>query len=99
MVAEHALGLVPQRAGLARSALELFLTPKLVEQSLAYFRDVQTRNGRYQPFIDADDPPATWLNAGIMSEFRPKLQPFYYDETRFDSYLEQLGITYPTIRR
>ena len=84
---------------LARTALEMFLTPKLVEESLTYFRDVQTRNVSYQPFIDADDPPAIWLNAGIMSEFRSKLQPFYYDETRFDSYLEQLGIAYPTVRR
>jgi aminobenzoyl-glutamate utilization protein B len=84
---------------LARTALEMFLTPKLVEDAQAYFHDVQTRNVQYTPFIGPDDPPATWLNTQIMAEFRPKLQPFYYDETRFDTYLEQLGITYPTVRR
>jgi aminobenzoyl-glutamate utilization protein B len=26
------------------------------------------------------------------------MRPFYYDAERFDTYLEQLGIEYPTIR-
>ncbi len=64
-----------------------------------YFRDVQTKDTKYTPFITANDPPATWLNAEIMAEFRPKLETFYYDETRYDTYLEQLGITYPTLER
>jgi aminobenzoyl-glutamate utilization protein B len=33
-----------------------------------------------------------------MQEFKPRLEQFYYDETRFDTYLEQLGIAYPTVR-
>ena len=33
-----------------------------------------------------------------MAEFRARLEPFYYDEKRYGSYLEQLGITYPTVR-
>jgi aminobenzoyl-glutamate utilization protein B len=33
-----------------------------------------------------------------MEEFRPKLQPFYYDETKYATYLEQLGVQYPTLR-
>lgn len=83
----------------ARTALELFTTPKLVEEAWTYFRDVQARDTEYTPFITADDPPATWLNRRTMEEYRPRLQPFYYDETRFDTYLEQLGITYPTLTR
>ena len=31
--------------------------------------------------------------------YRPLLKRFYYDETRFDTYLEQLGIVYPTLTR
>jgi aminobenzoyl-glutamate utilization protein B len=84
---------------MARTALEFFLKPQLVEESWKYFREVQTKDTKYTPFIDADDPPAIWLNTRIMQEFKPKLEPFYYDETRFDSYLEQLGITYPTVRQ
>jgi aminobenzoyl-glutamate utilization protein B len=53
---------------------------------------------QYTPFIDADDPPPVWLNTRIMQQFKPQLTPFYYDETRYDTYLEQLGITYPTVR-
>jgi aminobenzoyl-glutamate utilization protein B len=26
------------------------------------------------------------------------MQPFYYDPARYGSYLEQLGVTYPTLR-
>lgn len=34
-----------------------------------------------------------------MEQFRPALQPYYFDDTRFDTYLEQLGIVYPTLSR
>jgi aminobenzoyl-glutamate utilization protein B len=83
---------------MARTALEFFLTPKLVEDAWKYFREVQTRETKYTPFIGPNDPPATWLNTSIMAEFKPKLQPFYYDETKYGTYLEQLGIKYPTLR-
>jgi aminobenzoyl-glutamate utilization protein B len=33
-----------------------------------------------------------------METYRPLLEQYYYDETRFDTYLEQLGIEYPTLR-
>jgi aminobenzoyl-glutamate utilization protein B len=84
---------------MARAALDFFMTPRLVQDAWAYFRDVQTKDMKYTPFIDADDPPAIWLNTAIMAEFKPRLAEFYYDETKFGTYLEQLGITYPTLRR
>ena len=53
-------------------------------------------------FVDAamsrPDEPAIWLNRDIMDEFRPQLEPYYYDPSRYDTYLEQLGIEYPTVR-
>jgi aminobenzoyl-glutamate utilization protein B len=39
------------------------------------------------------------MNADIMDEFREKMQPFYFDSDRYDSYLEQLGVSYPTLRQ
>ena len=33
-----------------------------------------------------------------MAEFKPKLEQYYYDPAQFETYLEQLGIEYPTIR-
>ncbi len=83
---------------LARTALQLFMEPDLVEEARTYFRDVQSKDQQYQPFITADDPPPTDLNTDIMAQFRPLLEPFYFDETKYDTYLEQLGITYPTLR-
>jgi aminobenzoyl-glutamate utilization protein B len=82
----------------ARSALELFLDPRIVDDAWHYFRDVQTRDQQYIPFLGPDDPPPVWLNRDIVAEFRSQLEPFYFDETRFDTYLEQLGIEYPTLR-
>jgi aminobenzoyl-glutamate utilization protein B len=92
-------GVVAGAKVLARSALEFFTTPRMVDDAWRYFRDVQTKDATYTPFVGPDDPPATWLNTELMREFRPQLEPFYYDETRFDTYLEQLGILYPTLTR
>jgi aminobenzoyl-glutamate utilization protein B len=83
----------------ARTALEMFMNPRLVQEANRYFTEVQTKDVQYTPFIDADDPPAIWLNSEIMEEYRPKLEPYYYDETKYDTYLEQLGIEYPTLKK
>ena len=92
-------GVVAGAKVLARSALELFVTPSLIDDAWKYFRNVQTANTKYTPFIGPNDPPPTFLNQRIMEAYRPQMRQFYYDETKFDSYLQQLGITYPTIRR
>ena len=38
------------------------------------------------------------LNAEIMAKYRPAMRKLYYDQTRYPSYLAQLGVTYPTVR-
>jgi aminobenzoyl-glutamate utilization protein B len=81
---------------LARTALQLFTDPDLLASAKVYFEE-QTRDQEYMPFITADDPPPIDLNRDIMAEFRSLLEPFYFDETRYETYLEQLGITYPTL--
>ncbi len=83
---------------MARTALLYFMSPEMVDEAWNYFDDVQTAEHTYTPFIDEDDPPAIHLNEGIMERFRPRMREFYYDETRYDTYLEQLGIEYPTVR-
>jgi len=83
---------------LARTALELFTDPTLVTKARAYFTDVQNKDQSYQPFITVNDPPPIDLNTDIMAVFRPQLEEYYFDETRYDTYLEQLGITYPMLR-
>ena len=82
----------------ARTLLDLFLDGETVEAAWTYFNDVQTAETVYTPFISPTDQPAIWLNEGIMARWRPEMRPYYYDSTRFSTYLEQLGIEYPTIR-
>ena len=48
--------------------------------------------------ITADDPPPIELNTEIMATYRKELEKFYYDETKYDTYLEQLGVSYPTLK-
>jgi len=83
---------------MAMTALELFMKPELVEQAWDYFRDVQTKDHQYTPFLTETDLPAIHLNTDKMAPFREQMKEFYYDETKYDSYLEQLGISYPTVR-
>ena len=33
-----------------------------------------------------------------MAKYRPEMKKYYYDPTKYKTYLEQLGITYPTVR-
>ena len=62
-----------------------------------YFTDVQTAEHQYTPFIDRDDPPAIEKNADIMAEFKEQLEQLYYDPSRYDTYLQQLGVNYPQL--
>jgi aminobenzoyl-glutamate utilization protein B len=34
-----------------------------------------------------------------MAEYRDRMRKYYYDPSRYDTYLEQLGIAYPTLRK
>ena len=82
----------------ALTLLDLFLDGETVDAAWTYFNDVQTAETTYTPFITPDDYPAIWLNEDIMARWRERMRPYYYDPSRFDSYLEQLGIEYPTVR-
>ena len=82
----------------AMTILDLMLTPKAITESWAYFNDVQTKTIKYKPFIAPTDMPAIWLNADKMLKYRDEMKKFYYDPTKFGTYMEQLGIKYPTIK-
>ena len=82
----------------AMTILDFLLKPGLVEQAWEYYRTVQLEDQEYKPMITAEETPAIHLNKDIMAEFKPLLEKYYYDETRYDTYLEQLGIEYPTLK-
>ena len=83
----------------AMTILDFLLQPELVDQAWDYFKNVQTKEETYKPMITKDDAPPIYLNEGIMKQFRPQLEKFYYDETKYDTYLQQLGVTYPTLKK
>jgi aminobenzoyl-glutamate utilization protein B len=79
----------------AMTALDLLMQPQLVSAARDYFENVQQAPKRYKPLLRPEDKPAIWLNKDTMERFKPELRKFYYDPTRYKSYLEQLGVTYP----
>jgi aminobenzoyl-glutamate utilization protein B len=48
------------------------------------------------PLIRPEDTPAIWLNKERMEKFRPEMKKYYYDPSKYKTYLDQLGIKYPT---
>ena len=83
----------------AMTALDFMLKPELLKQAWDYFNNVQTKEIKYQPLINSSDQPAIELNKEKMEQFAPQLKKYHYDPTRYKTYLEQLGIQYPTVRR
>ncbi|MFQ5789044.1 MAG: amidohydrolase [Acidobacteriota bacterium] len=80
------------------TALDLFMNPEIVQKAWEYFRNVQTKDHHYTPFITEDDPPAIHLNKQKMDAFREEMRKYYYQPSKYDTYLEQLGIEYPTVK-
>jgi aminobenzoyl-glutamate utilization protein B len=83
----------------AMTMLDLLLHPELVQKSWDYYNNVQTKDIKYKSFLRPDDKPAIWLNQKTMDEFRPRMKALYYDPSKYDNYLEQLGIKYPTVAK
>lgn len=83
----------------AMTLLDFMVRPDLVDAAWTYFREVQTADVEYVPFIRPEDEPAIHMNREIMDEFRETMRPYYYDAGAHDTYLEQLGVDYPTLRR
>ncbi len=83
----------------AMTALDFLLKPDLVKQAWDYFRTVQTKDVHYESFLAPDDKPAIELNKEKMEKFVPELKKYYFDPSRHRTYLEQLGIQYPTVKK
>ena len=51
------------------------------------------------PLMADTDQPAIELNREKMDRYREQMRKFYYDPAKYGTYLEQLGITYPTLKK
>lgn len=90
-------GVVAGAKAVAMTVLDLMTTPKLIDEAKAYFTEVQTKTQKYDPVLTKDDVPAIHLNKNIMAQMRPEMEKFYYDPSKYSSYLEQLGVAYPGV--
>jgi len=82
----------------ALTMLDILLHQEILDKAWDYFNNVQTKTEKYKSFIRDGDTPAIWLNKAIMDKYRPQMKTMYYDPSKYDTYLEQLGIKYPTVR-
>jgi aminobenzoyl-glutamate utilization protein B len=64
-----------------------------------YFTDVQLKNNKVLPLLSETDQPQIHLNRETMERFRPQMRKLYYDATKYDTYLDQLGIKFPTLTK
>jgi len=81
----------------AMTILDLLTKPELLTASKAAFTE-QTRNTKWQSLIPLDTAPPVTFNKEKMDRVRPQLQKLRYDPTKYKTYLEQLGIKYPTVQ-
>ena len=92
-------GVVTGAKVVATTLIDMLTNTKIISDAWDYFKNVQTKDVKYISFVDADTPPATHLNKKIMAEFRPELKKYYYDPSKYKTYLEQLGIQYPQLEK
>ena len=83
----------------AMTLVDLFMNPTILADAKDYFKNVQNKDQHYIPLITSNDPPATFLNKETMDKFREKMKPYYYNPAKYKTYLEQLGIKYPTLEK
>ena len=84
---------------IAMTAIALVADEELVEEAWRYHREVTTKDYTWESLIPAGTEPPIHLNADKMEKYRPLLEPLVYDEARYDNYLQQLGVTYPTLKK
>ena len=92
-------GVVAGSKVVAMTLLDLLERPQLVAEAKAYFTNVQTKDQKYVSFLSATDQPKIQTNAQIMAQYRPAMEKLYYDPDKYPTYLDQLGVKWPTLAK
>ncbi len=90
-------GVVAGSKVVAATLLDMLTDPKIIADAWEYHNTVQTKDQKYIPFLAPNTAPATHLNKKLQDSFRPELKKYYYDPSKYKTYLEQLGIEYPQL--
>jgi aminobenzoyl-glutamate utilization protein B len=88
-------GAVVGAKAVALTVLDLMTSPELLAAAKSYFNTDQQKYDHYDPMLTAADVPAVHLNDDLMAKMRPLMEPYYYDSSKYPTYLDQLGIRYP----
>lgn len=80
----------------AMTALDLLLRPDLIKAAKDYFAE-QTREIKWQSLIPLGTQPPVEMNREKMERVRPELRRLHYNPAKYATYLEQLGVKYPTL--
>lgn len=81
----------------AMTVIDLLTKPELMTAIKEYFAK-QTAETKWQPLIPPGTEPPVHFNKEKMERVMPRLKGLRYDPSKYASYLEQLGIAYPTVK-
>ena len=82
----------------AMTAIDLLMKPELIKAAWSYFAE-QTKETKWQSLIPEGVNAPIDLNQEKMARFRPEIEKLYFNPQKYKTYLEQLGIKYPTVVR
>ena len=83
----------------AMTLVDLFTDETIVTDAKKYYEEEQASKTVYKPMIRDQDTPAIDLNQEIMATYRNEMRKYYYNPKKYKTYLEQLGIKYPTVKK
>ncbi|MEZ0168199.1 amidohydrolase [Microvirga sp. TS319] len=92
-------GVVAGAKVIAMTTVDLLMKPDLLAQAKEYFTKDQQKGQTYVPMITAEDKPQVHINADIMAQYRPEMKKYYYDPSKYPTYLDQLGIKFPVLEK
>jgi aminobenzoyl-glutamate utilization protein B len=92
-------GIVAGSKTIAMTMIDLLMRPELLREARTYFTDVQLKNNKVIPLLADTDLPQVQINHDTMERFRPQMRAQYYDAAKYDTYLDQLGVKFPTIAK
>src|SRR5262245_847624 len=92
-------GIVAGSKVMAMTMIDLLMRPELIQSAKTYFTDVQLKNNKVLPLLSESDQPQIQLNRETMERYRPQMRKFYYDPSKYNTYLDQLGVKFPTLTK
>ena len=82
----------------AMTIIDLLTKPDIIKAAKTYFAE-QTKDKKWQSLIPVDAKPPIHLNREKMERFAPELTKLRYDPAKHATYMQQLGIEYPTVKK